>query len=69
MTNRRDFLKGIATVGAASGLGVTSSAAKTEASTQAESKTREKSSAAPLTSREEAMEWKPPDGYSETEAE
>ena len=65
MANRREFLKGIATVGAASGLGVTSNPANSEAFTQA----RQKVSAAPPSSREEVMEGERPDDYSETEAE
>jgi acetolactate synthase-1/2/3 large subunit len=65
MANRRDFLKGIATVGAASSLGAAANAKASEAPTQ----TGEKLAAAPPSSREEAMEWEVPDGYSETEAE
>ena len=62
------FLKGIATVGAASGLGVSSNTGNT-ANSEASTQVRQKLSAAPPSSREEAMEGERPDGYSETEAE
>jgi len=65
MANRREFLKGIATVGAASGLGVTSNPPHSEASPPA----RQELSAVPPSSHEEAMEGERPDGYSDTEAE
>lgn len=69
MANRREFLKGIATVGAASGLGATSGAATSEAFTKPGTQARQKVSAVPPSSREEVMEGERPDDYSETEAE
>jgi len=62
MTNRRNFLKGIAAVGAASGLGVAPH--KAHAATQENRKT----AAVPPSSRMQAMEGESPQGYSETEA-
>jgi acetolactate synthase-1/2/3 large subunit len=65
MTNRRSFLKRLASVGAASGLGVASNPANAEASTP----TGQKLSATPPSSREETMEGELPEGYSETEGQ
>lgn len=69
MANRREFLKGIATVGAASGLGATSGSATSEDFTKPGTQARQKVSAVPPSSREEVMEGERPDDYSETEAE